>query len=268
MWWHKLDGECPISLTAICELPQPPFKLESCGAAEPHYFDAPVLANFLVNSCQFIDPNNRRPLTREECSALDKHLRWYYPDQQFIIVADAFDLYERNVAGEVGTSEQREATSVLQHLFSFSSSRRTDARGRAVNYRQGGLTVVDDDDVPDAPAPPRASTPPSDDAAAFPSLPSDAPAPKAKAKSRPYPGRAPPTPDGSAFPTLLGAEPALRGAWQKRQAGVAPGRTAAVRRPMTAEQRAAETAAKIAAARADFERRCVDHWEEEVEDWM
>jgi hypothetical protein len=32
---------------------------------------------------------------------------------------------------------------------------------------------------------------------------------------------------------------------------------------MTAEQRAAETAAKIAAARADFERRCVDHWEDE-----
>jgi hypothetical protein len=264
MWWHKLDGECPISLTAICDLPQPPFQLESCGAAEPHYFDAPVLASFLVNSCQFIDPNNRRPLTRDECVALDEHLHWYYPDQQFIVVADAFDLFERNVAGEVGTSVQREATSVLQHLFRFSSSRRTDARGRAVNYQQGGLPGVDDDDVlaPDTAAPPRARTPPSGDVEAFPSLPSDAPAPKAKAKSKAYPGASRAPPDGTAFPTLLGAEPALRGAWQKRQAPTALGRTAAARRPFTAEQRAAETAAKIAAARADFERRSADHWED------
>merc|ERR1712070_778782 len=173
---------------------------------EPHYFDARFLANYLVSSCDFIDPNNRRPLTREECVALDEHLRWYYSDQQFIIVADAFDLFERNVAGEAGTSVQREATSVLQHLFRFSSLRRTDARGRAVNYQQGGLMVVDDDDVlaPDASAPPRSRSPPSDDAEAFPSLPSDTPAPKARAKSRGYPGtsRGPPT-DGASFPTLF-----------------------------------------------------------------
>lgn len=267
MWWHKIDGECPISLSPICELPQPPFALEPCGAAEPHYFDARFLANYLASSCDFIDPMNRRPLTREECVALDKHLHWYYPDQQFIIVADAFDLFERNVGSEVGTSVQREATSVLQHLFRFSSSRRTDARGRAVNYQQGGLTVVDDDDVlaPDASAPPRPSTLPSDDAETFPSLPSDVPAPKVKAKSKAYPhaSRGPPS-GGDSFPELAG--PALKGAWQKRQAPAAAGRPAATSsqpsRRTAAEKRAAEAAAKIAAARADYESRSVDDWED------
>merc|ERR1712151_932954 len=42
---------------------------------------------------------------------------------------------------------QREATAVLQHLFRFGSARRTDQRGRAVNYADGALTVVDDDDI-------------------------------------------------------------------------------------------------------------------------
>lgn len=254
-------------MSPICELPQPPFALEACGSAVPHYFDARFLANYLASSCDFIDPMNRRPLTREECVDLDKHLQWYYPDQQFIIVADAFDLFERNVGGEVGTSVQREATSVLQHLFRFSSSRRTDARGRAVNYRQGGLTVVDDDDVlaPDPSAPPRPSTPSGDDAEAFPSLPSDAPAPKGKGKSRAYPGvtQGPPR-GGDAFPDLPTAGPALKGAWQKRQAPAAAGRPVATpfSRRTTAETRAAEAAARISAARADFERRSVDHWED------
>jgi hypothetical protein len=207
---------------------------------------------------------NRRPLTREECVALDKHLRWYYPDQQFIIVADAFDLFERNVGGEVGTSVQREATSVLQHLFRFSSSRRTDARGRAVNYRNGGLTVVDDDDVlaPDTSAPSRPARPmPVEEAEAFPSLPSDAPAPKAKAKSRVYPGAARGPPGSDAFPTLLGSGPALKGAWQKRQTP-ASAASSSLSAKMSAKKKAAEMSAKIAAARADHESQRVDHWED------
>lgn len=264
MWWQKIDGECPISLSPICELPQPPFALEPCGAAEPHYFDARFLANYLASSCDFIDPMNRRPLTREECVALDQHLRWYYPDQQFIIVADAFDLFERNVGGEVGTSVQREATSVLQHLFRFSSSRRTDARGRAVNYRDGGLTVVDDDDViaPDASAPSRPARPtPVDEAEAFPSLPSDAPAPKAKPKSRAYPGASRCPPGREAFPTLLGSGPALKGAWQKRQTPTAVA-SSPVSKEMAAKKKAAEMSAKIATARANHERQRVDHWED------
>jgi len=269
MWWHRIDVECPISPAPICELPQPPFALEPCGAAEPHYFDAQFLANYLASSCDFIDPMNRRPLTREECVALDEHLRWYYPDQQFIIVADAFDLFERNVGGEVGTSVQREATSVLQHLFRFSSSRRTDARGRAVNYRDGGLTVVDDDDVlaPDASAPSRPARPmPADEAEAFPSLPSDAPAPKARAKSKAYPGASQCPPGDESFPTLLGSGKELKGAWQKRQTSSAPVSRAATSGPvsekMSAKKRVADMSAKIAAARADHESRRVDHWED------
>lgn len=269
MWWHKIDNECPISLAPICELSQPPFALEPCGAAEPHYFDARFLANYLVSSCDFIDPMNRRPLTRDECVALDQHLQWYHPEQQFINVADAFDLFERNVGGEVGTSVQREATSVLQHLFRFSSSRRTDARGRAVNYRDGGLTVVDDDDVlaPDASAPSRSARPmPLDEAEAFPSLPSDAPAPKAKAKCKAFPGASRSPPSADSYPTLLGAGPALKGAWQKRQTSGPQASAAASSSPaserMAAKKRAADMSAKIAAARAEHERRRVDHWED------
>merc|ERR1712232_743293 len=71
---------------------------------------------------------------------------------------------------------QREATSVLQHLFRFGSHRRTDARGRAVNYTDAALTVVDGDDIltsaPGSSLPPRTEavheTEPAED---FPSLP-------------------------------------------------------------------------------------------------
>merc|ERR1712107_457583 len=65
----------------------------------------------------------------------------------------------------------------MGHLFRFGSHRRTDARGRAVNYSDAALTVVDDDDIlTSAPArspPPRTEadahdTEPAED---FPSLP-------------------------------------------------------------------------------------------------
>lgn len=112
-----------------------------------HYFDARFLASFLLSSCDFIDPVNRRPLTHEECTALDVHLRQHHPEVGVdASVADAFALFERHGAGQVH-AVQREATAVLQHLFRFGSARRTDQRGRAIAYADAGLTVVDDDDI-------------------------------------------------------------------------------------------------------------------------
>jgi len=153
-WWQKLDGDCPISLAPLGELPQPPFGLQAEGTCNLHYFDARFLASFLLSSCDFIDPVNRRPLTLDECTALDDHLQRYHLGASCdASVADAFTLFERQRAantaddGSAMHSVQREATAVLQHLFRFGSARRTDRQGRAIAYNDGGLTVVDDDDI-------------------------------------------------------------------------------------------------------------------------
>ncbi|CAE7900594.1 unnamed protein product, partial [Symbiodinium sp. KB8] len=117
-WWAKIDGDCPISLVPIAELPAPPFCLQPEGTAVPHYFD---------------------------CLALDAHLRAHHSEQQATSVADAFDLFQRNGGGG-SDSVRREATAVFQHLFRF-NVRDLDSRGRAINYNDGGLTVIDDDDI-------------------------------------------------------------------------------------------------------------------------
>lgn len=167
-WWSKIDGDCPISLAPLSELAQPPFALMAEGSKRPHYFDAQFLANFLVSTADFIDPVNRQPLVRQQCLELDAHLRRFHPDEAHCSVADAFDLFEQR--GHKGDDRmQFEATAVLQHLFSFRSSRRSDERGRAVHYSGGGLTVVNDDEVvPFAPRIPRPA--PVDEGEAFPAL--------------------------------------------------------------------------------------------------
>lgn len=145
-WWANIDGDCPISLVPINELPTPPFALSAEGSSVPHYFDARFLASFLLSSCDFINPVNRCPLSREDCVTLDKHLQDNCRDERHASVADAFDLFELH--GRSGSdSVRREATAVLQHLFSFRSARDLDTRGRAINYNDGGLTVIDDDDI-------------------------------------------------------------------------------------------------------------------------
>eukprot|EP00434_Breviolum_minutum_P010061 symbB.v1.2.008875.t1/scaffold488.1/size197422/8 len=150
-WWTKIDGDCPISLVPIAELPVPPFGLKADGSSVPHYFDGRFLASFLLSSFDFINPVNRTPLSREDCVALDAHLR-DYPDRGVSRpasqgnVTDAFDLFQRN--GGTGTDAvRREATAVFQHLFRFTHSQNLDSRGRAINFNDGGLTVIDDDDI-------------------------------------------------------------------------------------------------------------------------
>lgn len=149
-WWSKIDGDCPISLAPIAELMQPPFALEAEGSVHKHYYDARFLASFLLSSCDFIDPINRRELTFEECAALDQHLERYHREERCeSSVADAFQLFERHGrdADSGVHAVQREATAVLQHLFRFRSARRTDNTGRAIAYEDGGLRIVDDDDI-------------------------------------------------------------------------------------------------------------------------
>eukprot|EP00438_Fugacium_kawagutii_P019152 Skav219341 [mRNA] locus=scaffold76:184812:188684:+ [translate_table: standard] len=144
-WWAEIDGDCPISLVPIAELPVPPFGLKAEGSTVPHYFDGQFLASFLLSSFDFINPVNRIPLSRDDCSALDAHLRDFYP-RQSASVTDAFDLFQRN--GGTGTEAvRREASAVFQHLFRFTHAQNLDSRGRAINFNDGGLTVIDDDDI-------------------------------------------------------------------------------------------------------------------------
>ena len=139
-WWTKIDGDCPISLVPIAELPVPPFGLKAEGSSVPHYFDGQFLASFLLSSFDFINPVNRTPLSREDCSALDAHLRDFYPSQS-ASVTDAFDLFQRN-GGTGSDAVRREATAVFQHLFRFTHSQNMDSRGRAINFNDGGLTAA------------------------------------------------------------------------------------------------------------------------------
>ncbi|CAK9004676.1 unnamed protein product [Durusdinium trenchii] len=138
-WWTKIDGDCPISLIPIAELPVPPFTLKASGSSVPHYFDARFLASFLLSSFDFMNPVNRSPLNREDCVALDVHLRQFYPDSSSS-VTDAYDLFQRN-GGNGSDAVRREATAVFQHLFRF-QPRNLDSRGRAINYNDGALTAT------------------------------------------------------------------------------------------------------------------------------
>ena len=106
-WWTKIDGDCPISLIPIAELPVPPFTLKASGSSVPHYFDARFLASFLLSSFDFMNPVNRSPLNREDCVALDVHLRQFYPDSSSS-VTDAYDLFQRN-GGNGSDAVRREA---------------------------------------------------------------------------------------------------------------------------------------------------------------
>mmetsp|Transcript_64232 Transcript_64232/g.182403 ORF Transcript_64232/g.182403 Transcript_64232/m.182403 type:complete len:330 (+) Transcript_64232:56-1045(+) len=148
-WWRRIDGDCPISLTPICELSAPPFALEAVGSSRPHYFDAQLLAGFLLSSADFIDPVNRQPLAREQCVALDAHLRRHLPCRPVASVADAFDLFTSHCGN--GDPAQRQAAAVLQHLFSF-----TDPRAAGAPARERGAVA--------------AAAPPSFGAGEFPAL--------------------------------------------------------------------------------------------------
>lgn len=140
-WWKTIDGDCPISLVPIAELPVPPFCLKAEGSSVPHYFDGRFLASFLLSSFDFINPVNRIPLSREDCLALDAHLRDHHPRDRPSSVADAFELFQRN-GGSGSDAVRREATAVFQHLFRFAHAQSADSRGRAINYNDGGLTVT------------------------------------------------------------------------------------------------------------------------------
>ena len=58
-WWKDLTEDDPITLEPISELPIPPFELKQENIT--HYFDAPVLAKYMLSHGECL------PLTRR-CS--------------------------------------------------------------------------------------------------------------------------------------------------------------------------------------------------------
>lgn len=81
-WWHELDDVDPISLEPLSELEYPPFELPAqldgarADAGEQNrWFDGRMLGSYLVSTGCFLHPISRRELLREECEALDAHLK-------------------------------------------------------------------------------------------------------------------------------------------------------------------------------------------------
>ena len=153
---------------------------ESSEARHYNLFDGRALAYYLVSQLQFIDPFNRRDLTRDELVNLDSYLvRHGFTD---IKVVDAYDAKGVNIskAGAVGATAagrasilQQEAQVLLNAMFGGTSQNRLQQQyaasqrqqhGSAGNRRSrranetedsgiygtddGGLIVIDDDANP------------------------------------------------------------------------------------------------------------------------
>ena len=112
---------------------------EMAGRRYYHLFDGQVLAYYLVSQLQFIDPLNRRDLTRAELKNLDAYLKRHRLGKAG--VTEAYDargltVSSAGVAGQTdeGRAEilQQEARTLLGSLFSGDSH----AQGSAAAHRQ------------------------------------------------------------------------------------------------------------------------------------
>ncbi|EOD24519.1 hypothetical protein EMIHUDRAFT_206484 [Emiliania huxleyi CCMP1516] len=72
----KLTDCDPISLEPLRRLRVEPFELAASEeTSHSYFFDARLLASYLVSSGSFAHPISRRELTRDDCVRLDAHLR-------------------------------------------------------------------------------------------------------------------------------------------------------------------------------------------------
>ena len=149
----------PISLDPLEDLPYPPFAL----VIEPPYtpiqtfppsdkpsvnlnlnlFDGRVLAYYLISQLQFIDPLNRRDLTRPELQQLDDYLARHNLGKAHVVQAyDCKGVTISTAGREAQTAQgqarilQEEATSILNALFSGTHS--SSNRDRDRDHHQSG----------------------------------------------------------------------------------------------------------------------------------
>eukprot|EP00978_Attheya_sp_CCMP212_P014759 scaffold37786_cov37-Attheya_sp.AAC.1 len=149
------------------DLTSPPPKLSDENKEKKerylHLFDGRSLAYYLVSQLQFIDPLNRRDLTRDELLALDAYLKRH----GFVKAAKVVEAYDAHgvtvsragVAGQTPAGRaqllQQEAQALLGSLYQTTTTqpRRIPPTPRDTDYGiyvadEGGMVMIDDDENP------------------------------------------------------------------------------------------------------------------------
>ena len=169
------DRELKILQQQWGNLPAPK-EAEAPATQQRHFnlYDGRALAYYLVSQLQFIDPLNRRDLTRDELVTLDHYLSRHGFDKKFKVV-EAYDAKgitvstagaQGNTAAGRATILQQQAqvllnsmfagpTSVLQQQYAASEQQDRNNRRRSTATRQqeedvgiygdDGLIIIDDD---------------------------------------------------------------------------------------------------------------------------
>ncbi|KAL1512378.1 hypothetical protein AB1Y20_005636 [Prymnesium parvum] len=197
-WWaSELSTEyCPISLEPLRSLRYPPFQLAAdltlTHRTGSDWFDPRVLATYLIASGKFFHPVSRRPISKEECDALDAHCL----SHRLLPAAQVAEAWRSDSLQPSERDEQlrAEASRVLHAMFAAprgGRARQPRRREGAAWLREGNLTIVDDDAPPQTRQPSAAPAPAADDD--FPALPAPS-APPARPRPPPAPRRVPPPP--------------------------------------------------------------------------
>ena len=116
-----------------------------------HLFDGKCLAYYIVSTCQFIDPFNRRDLTKEEVRHLDRYMKKYEGKSQLYEMFIEQGTPTLNSAGIASQTQQgrtqllqQEASLLLQSLYSTNNN--TQRRNRQIrrqnNYANATFTTT------------------------------------------------------------------------------------------------------------------------------
>ena len=274
-WWTRelASEEDPITLEPLRKLKHPPFECKADPSLSHRtgsdWFDGHALACYLIATANFLHPISRRPLTRAECEALDRHCVEHRLGSPHVL--KIFDCAQQ-APGEPNVAQLRaEAETVLVSLFGGGGggeeSRQSAARHHAAVVSEGGLSMVDDDLVPshaacDTSSAERVGEP----AEAFPALHDAAPTSTAPQWTTggqhmrpPLPSAPPSAADVAAAAAAAARERAARERLaQERRAWVAAAAAAAEARDAAAREAAAAAAAESAA----FEQAQWRQWED------
>ena len=140
-WWAvRLAGlSDPISLEPLATLPYTPFELRADPStpSDSDWFDGRTLAMYLATSRRFAHPMSRRELSREECSALDTHLKANRIASGIPEVAKIFDRHREEVrSGSAAEPSTMRASEADVYAALFAGSRNAAPSGTA-QARQG-----------------------------------------------------------------------------------------------------------------------------------
>jgi len=118
-----------------------------------HLFDGKALAVYMVSQSQFIDPLNRRDLTREELLNLDRYLKRNGMAKEIPLVTPAYDAkgVTLSTAGAVADTQngrdmirQQTAQNIYDSLFNVAQSQSVNRNRRnAINNGRSGTTITE-----------------------------------------------------------------------------------------------------------------------------